>query len=499
MRPARTDFTHWSAVRCLFLLVAGLLALAPASAVGQERVTFIPAAPPEGAELAYNIPLDSWVIPTVLELKTEFSDGLASEFAWIAEHQTGEDLAALVESGRSLAAAAEQVRETIAAIGAEDVTFGIEGISRIIPAEGALRDTFFGFVVWHEFPSAPAKPAMTRFEDLVGTVVAGGEAAGGLAEGLADLEEQLTAAVDAREADRIAALTPDIVETAGRVDAVCASVAVSARELEQLILELSADSREILVDKWAAAAAAAAGTAAPAETSGPALASVSGVLQLLVELGGVVGEVRESVEDVRAAEPRAGVVFIPWTVLRTDWEVVRDLDEHVLAAAEETQRTGEEVEGAGESGHAGHAHGDRGERFGDIVTDETRQRIRALFARQVAADAILAKLAVENASTLVAGTVDELEDKLLARTGYSADMSERQQKKAFEEVDAGLRENVELVSARISAKAARTALRKGRSSQALGAGHEVDALYQYHNAWLHSLNAGAAAQRALLQ
>ena len=55
---------------------------------------------------------------------------------------------------------------------------------------------------------------------------------------------------------------------------------------------------------------------------------------------------------------------------------------------------------------------------------------------------------------------------------------------------------MELMSAKISAKAARGALALGRAHDARGAGSEIDALHNYYNAWLHCLNAGAAAQRS---
>jgi hypothetical protein len=47
------------------------------------------------------------------------------------------------------------------------------------------------------------------------------------------------------------------------------------------------------------------------------------------------------------------------------------------------------------------------------------------------------------------------------------------------------------------ARAARSTLDAGVSVEEGGVGLEVEALYQYHNAWLHSLNAGASALLAL--
>ena len=462
------------------ILLAGLVAIAAPSLATAQDAVLIPVAPPENAELSYNIPLQPWLVPTVLELKVQFVDGLSAEFGGIAESQTGEDLGTLVEAGGELAEAASHMRSTINAIGELDVTFGIEGISRIIPAESAMRDTLFGFVVWHEFSSTPARGMMTRFEGLVEQVAAGGEASGDLAAGLASARQQLEEAVEQGDSRRIAELTPGIIEASRRIDAVCTSVAVRSDNLSVLVDSLSMNSGEMLAAKWGAASEAVDATREPATRTGPALESMSGVLDLLVGLGGLVELATASMEALTAAPDPDGNLYIPWTFVRTDWEVARDLKKRVVDEPHE----GEEVD---EHDHADHGY------IGGAASDATRARIDALLTLQVEANAILAARAVSHTSAVVAASEDALEQLYLDREGYSSDLSERRQESVFAEVDENMRKSLDLVAAKMSATAARRAMGMGRDHTSVGS--DVDALYNYHNAWLHCLNAGASALR----
>jgi hypothetical protein len=482
------------------------------TAAAQDDVTFIPAAPPEGAELAYDIPLPEWMVPPVLELKTRFSDGLSAEFTDIAENQTGGGIQTLVESGEQLAAGGERLRAAITSISEIDVTFGIDGISRIIPAEGAIRDTLFGFVVWHETSTMNSKGVMKRFEDLVEAVVSGGEACGGLARQLSTLNTQLNEALAAGDMDRVAALAPNIVETSVRVDAVCRSVADSAGELAGLVDQLSEDSGAQLAQRWAEAKAAVVQCEEPARSTGEAYESVSKVLYLMIELGRLLDGATDSVRAVETAPVEDGKVYIPWTVMRNDWKLVEELEERILAAPEapparlsgdgQTEAHAEGVPGAAESGAEAeheHSHEIPGQQQISGATDETKRNIRSLYAYQVGADGILAHRAVEYTSAVVGRAMDRLEAFYKVDAHYDPSQNERRQMQALAKVDEAMRENLPLVSARLSAAGARAALLAGDREASMGAGHEVDALYQYQNAWLHALNAGNAAQRSVLE
>ena len=358
-----------------------------------------------------------------------------------------------------------------------DVTFGIGGISRMIPAEGALRDTLFGFIVWHEFSSTPARGMMMRFENLVNRVTAGGEAAAELAAELAATREHLEQAVTEGNLSRIAEFSPGIIETSGRIDAVCGTVAAEARDLGAVVDSLSVDSSELLVDRWAEASRAAADAGEPAQRTGPALGSMSGMLHILVELGGLLDVAVTSVDALSAAPEADGYLYIPWTAMKNDWELARDLHERVL-----DESTGQAAEGEQEY-------------VGGAATEQAKARIRALLVHQVEANALLAERAVEHTSTLVAEAAITLEEFYLDREHYSDNLRKRQKTKVLEQVAKIMRENMELASAKISARAARASLASAREHDARGAGSEVGALHDYHNAWLHSLNAGAAAQR----
>jgi hypothetical protein len=489
------------------LLAASILLCAAAELPAQE-LTFIPAAPPEGAELPYNIPLPEWMVPPVLELKRSFSDGLSAEFSEIADNETGGGVRTVVESGEQLAGGADRLRAAIRAISEIDVTFGIEGIARIIPAEGALRDTLFGFVVWHETSTRNSKPLMEQFEGLVERVVAGGEAAGQLARQLAAMEDQLNQAMADEDMDRVAELAPGIVEIAGRIDAISTSVASTAAELAALIAELSDEGGAQLAERWAETQAAVAQCIEPAGRTTAANRSVSEVLYLMVELGRLLGTATESVRLLESPSLEDGMIYIPWTVMRNDWELAKELEHRILGgggdhAGEHQEETAHaEGEHAEADEHEGHAHGQSHETPGvrEITgaTDETKRNIRALYAHHVEANGILAERAVSYTSMVVGRAMDRLEAFYKADAGYDPEDDERRQKEALAEVDESLRENLPLVAARMSAAGARAALLLADEEAAGGPGHEIDALYQYQNAWLHALNAGSAAQRAVL-
>ncbi len=480
MTHMRTGSTHLLGFHTLVILLACAVVLAaPAAAQAQDAVP-VPVAPAAGVELQYDIPLQPWLVPTVLDLKTQFADGLSAEFNGIAEDQTGEDLTALVEAGRELGDSTVHMRAAVRAIGELDVTFGIEGISRMIPAESAIRDTLFDFVVWHEFSSTPARGMMMRFERLVNRMTAGGDAAAGFSAELAADREHLEQAVTRGNLGRIAELSPGIIETSVQIDAVCGTVAAGARELSALIDSLSVDSAELLVDRWAEASRAAAHAGEPAQRTGPALESMSDVLRILVELGGLLDVAETSVDALSAAPDADGTLYIPWTVMKNDWELAHDLRERVLGGS-----AGQTAKGEHDDEYVGHA-----------ATQQTKARIGALLVHQVDANAILAERAVEHTSTSVAEAVDTVEEFYLDRAGYSDGLKDKRKAKVFQEVDGKLRENLELGSAKISIKSARAALALGRAYDARGAGSEIDALHNYMNAWLHCLNAGAAAQRS---
>jgi hypothetical protein len=204
------------------------------------------------------------------------------------------------------------------------------------------------------------------------------------------------------------------------------------------------------------------------------------VLHILVELGGLLDVAEISVDALRAAPDADGNLYIPWAVMKNDWELAHDLRGRVIGESAGQAATGEHD----------------GEYVGQAATQQTKARIGALLVHQVDANAILAERAVEHTSTSVAEAVDTLEEFYLDRAGYSDDLKDRRKAKVFQEVDGKLRENLELGSAKISIKSARAALALGRAYDARGAGSEIDALHNYMNAWLHCLNAGAAAQRS---
>jgi hypothetical protein len=497
MRRRETNEVSERRSTLLFAVVFAGISLLTAGQVPAQTATLVPAAPPENAELPYNIPLHTWMVPEVIDLKTSFSDGLSAEFSDIAENQTSGGIRILIGAGEKQASGAAHLKAAIEAISEIDVTFGIEGISRIIPAEGALRDTLFGFVVWHETSTKNSQGLMKQFEGLVESVVSGGEAAGGLAAQLSTMDDQLNQAIADKNMDRVAELSPGIVETSTQIDALCQSVAESATELGTLIDQLSEDSGKQLMSKWSDAKQAVNECIEPAAGTADAYASVSAVLYLMIELGRLLGVASSSVNAVETAPVVDGLVYIPWTVLRDDWTLVQNLELRLFNASA-VNLAQPEAMGA-EGGTSGE------ETPPEMVqapitgaTEETKRSIRSLYPYQVEANAILAERAVTYTSMVVDRAMDHLDAFYREEAGFDPSDNERAQRRALEKADESMSENLALVSARMSAAGARQALALGDEAASLGEGHEVDALHQYENAWLFSLNAGASAERAVL-
>jgi hypothetical protein len=474
---------------CIALLATMMTGTAGAQA---ESGTLVPVAPPEGAELSYNVPLQPWLVPEVLALKTEFHEGLSAEFATIAQTRTGDDLTVIIDAGRDLASKTAGVDAAIRVIGEEDVTFGIEGISRIIPAESALRDTLFGYVVWHEFSSAPARGMMKRFESLVDRVTEAGPVTAQMVDQLASDQTELEAAVEAGDAARIAEVAPSVLETASRVDAVSVSVASAAVALTSIIDSLSVNSGESLAEKWAAARNTVADVVAPAEKTGPALRSMTEAMDLVIRLGEFLGQSAGSVATLSAAPGAEGYLYVPWTVLRNDYELVMGLDEDILGR-EPASGT---PSGSGEEGGEAHGHEHAHEMIAEAVSEETKAHIASILPLVARSDALMAERAVEYTSAHVGYATDDMERRYLSEAHFSDSMDQEHKDEAFQKVDRKFRENLEYGVARRLMRAARDELKAARAAESRGAGSESEAIHHYENAWLFCLNAGASADRA---
>jgi hypothetical protein len=466
-------------ITTLFTICSLMLLFGSAAAILSETGELVPVAPPADQELVYDVPLSPWMVPMVLELKSTFDSGFSEEYTTMVGERTASDLTALIDAGRELSTAAASVDASIRAIGEFDVTFGIEGISRIIPAESALRDTLFGFVVWHEFSSAPAKGIMTRFESLVGHVVTAGPVVDEMADQLSSAQGRLAEAVDNRDATTTANLAGVIMETAERLDAVCKSVGVDAGHLMAVMDSLGADSGAELTAKWETAKQAAASSISPFAKADPATRSLSAAIHLIVEMGNIADRSARSVELTSVSPEADGNLYVSWTLLRNDYEMAAAL-EHLFL-----HEGGEDTGDAGAAQVGGHENG-----------GEMGARLLDLLQLQVKANAMLAERAVEHASARSGFATDAIERQYMSLERYSNDMSQNDKTKALAKVDGRFRENMEYGVMRMSMRAARDELLKGRAEHALGVGHAEEALYHYQNAWLFCLNAGAAAKRA---
>ena len=130
-------------------------------------------------------------------------------------------------------------------------------------------------------------------------------------------------------------------------------------------------------------------------------------------------------------------------------------------------------------------------------SDEQLATLRSLLSKVVTADRVLAERAVEYTSLEVGRALDRLEEHYERVAEYDPTESRRDQERALEKVDLALRRNEDAQAARLSARAARSALDDGRAKEGQDAGLWSEALTQYRNAWVHSVSAGESARKAL--
>jgi hypothetical protein len=415
----------------------------------------------------YDIPVPSWVARVSTDLKKEFVVGVARQAVNLAEARATGDVQLLAQTADQLADVADRIDGTMSSIGSIDSSFGITGVSRLLTAEGAVRDTLFGFVVWHESAAGESRQIASDLERAVKsmkTLAAGAQAS---ARQLAANADQVKGALSREDYTSIASSSTTVAQATADLEAVSGEMETAAGQLEALVWRIQDGGGNVLEKEWQQVLLGVSETRRLAAKMRPAAAVIregSGASEAMTRaLDGVVRSIAVMEPAISDAD---GAIHFPPSLITDDVVIVRDLDESLLKGA-----------GAG-------------------YTDDSRSAIEWLLGKIVTSDRILAERAVEYTSTEVGRATDALEDYYKNAAGYDEGADERSRSSALQKVDVALRANNELQSARQSARAARLTFDDGKAKEARGAGFGGAAVEQYGHAWLHSLAAGGSARKA---
>ena len=447
----------------VLILSAGLLGAASSSDL------VVPVGLPDGPT-TFDIPLSPCLVEAVLKLRMDFVEGVATEGMRVATEESSTEAASVVDAAKDMSAVANRIAEAMERLGGMDPTCGIPGLSPLMPMQGAVRETLFGQIVWHESVTGKSRPTTDDLERIVNTLSEIGGRALRLGRdidmGMEPLEGGETDySTMAESATRLTSAMSGLMLEAAASD-------TAAVELEQLVWEIrdgaAVQNQQRLDVEWEKVQMAASEIRRLAARIGPAVDALSSSNRTFVGLTRSVAEMSEQVDTFSALPADAdGARHMPWSLIGASIGIVEDLETEVL------------------------------EPEGDNFPVESLSRLRGLIRGIVEAERMLAERAVEFASTNVAGAEDRFETKYRSDAGYDSSASERQQGKALDDVAARFRRNSDLQTAHTSARACRAWLADGNSKQAAGHGSEIDALTSYSHVWGHALIAGTSADLAL--
>ncbi len=455
--------------RRVVVIAVSVLILGAVSAGAEPPV---PSAPPDG-ELAFDIPLAGCLVDDVVALKSQFVRGVASSAVDVASEHGMENAVTVVEAAGELSAVANRISASMEAISQFDPTFGIEGIAPMMPAQGAIRDTLFGLVVWHESVTGKSRDMATDLERVI-------RALGDLGNRSLRMGRDINRGTEPVAGDggvdyvRVAENTANVMSAVAELDLVAAEAESAAVELEQLVWTIR-DGRGVakgsrVDEEWEAVQSATSEVRRLTSRISPAVTTLQGSNSTFIGLMHAVDGMSRQVDLIESLEADArGTRRLPWEAMRTDIAVVEPLKVDVIVPAE--------AEGS--------------------YPQEALDEIKELLQPVVESDRLLAERAIEYATTQVAMHEDRIVSTYRAVVGYTDTAAERDLESARDQVDVLLRTNMHLQTALTSARSAREWYALGVSHQMSGYCSENKALIAYKNAWLHALNAGAAAQRAL--
>ncbi len=462
-RAMNNTYRHIIAIAIATLLVVVVAASA-------EPPT--PSAPPEG-ELAFDIPLGSCLVDDVVALKSQFVRGVASSAVDVASEHGMENAVTVVGAAGELSAVANRISASMEVISEFDPTFGIAGIAPMMPAQGAIRDTLFGLVIWHESVTGKSRDVATDLERVIRAL---GDLGNRSLRMGRDIDHGTEPVADDGGIDyvRVAENTASVMNAVAELNLVAAEAESVAVELEQLVWTIR-DGRGVtkgsrVDEEWEAVQSATSEVRRLTSRISPAVTTLQGSNTTFIGLMHAVDGMSRQVELIESLQEDARhMKSLPWEAMRTDIAVVEPLKVDVLIPAE--------------------ARGS----YPQAALDE----IKTLLLPVVESNRLLAERAIEYVTTRVAMHEDRIVSTYRAVVGYTDAATDRDRESAREQVDVLLRTNMQLQSALISARSAREWYAIGVSHQMNGYCSENEALIAYKNAWLHALNAGAAAQRAL--
>jgi hypothetical protein len=448
---------------CLLVIVATCLGtlLFPGAVCAQEA-----ASAGSGAR-AYDVPVPDWVAKVATELKKEFLAGVAQQAVDLEEARAAGDLRLLVDAADRLVADGDAIDKAMDSMGRVDSSFGIPGVSRLVTAEGAIRDTLFGFVVWHEMAAGESRTLATDLEASVKRLTGLSRAVDRNVRQLSSNADRVRSALKTEDYESIANSSEVVSEATAEIDVISAEIDAVAARLETLVWTVQEGGGALLEAEWQQVLLAVSDSRRLALKVRPALVSLregSTVSEAMSRaLGGAV-EVISLMDAARAGG--SGALYFPSAVFDLDTDVVKGLEDDILG---------------------GSATG---------FSEDQLSALESLMAKVVAADRILAERAVEYTSTEVGRSMDRLESHYETTSDYDPSASARDQERALEKVDVALRRNEDAQAARTSARAARAALDDGKSKEGQGSTPCSQLLTQYRNAWVHALNAGESAAKA---
>ncbi|MBD3347964.1 MAG: hypothetical protein GF400_02060 [Candidatus Eisenbacteria bacterium] len=422
----------------------------------------------EAADGAYAVPVPEWVARGALELKREFVMGVARQAVSMAEASATEEVQLLVGATDDMAGAGAKVESTMSKIGSIDSSFGIPGISRLVTAEGAVRDTLFGFVVWHESAAGESREIASDLESEVARMVTLATEARKRAATLASNADEVRSALAAEDYSGIASSSGVVDQATRELEAIAAEAEEVSTSIEEIVWQVQDGGSSLLETEWQQVLLAASDTRRLAAKIRPALVSLreeSGASDALSQaLQGMVESIAV-MESARSDE--YGSYYYPSSLFERDCEVVISLEKSV---------SGED---------------------GGMLPEDSADSVEWLISKVVAADRMLAERSVEYTSTRVARAMDLMEERYKNSAGFDESASRDERLEAYEAIDAALRRNEDLQAARISAREARTSLEGGKSLEIQGSGSWGAALREYRDAWARADEAGESALKAV--
>jgi len=476
MTTACVLFRRRALVPLVAVLVFALVSCAPSSrgpSSGSDAPLRLatPAAPPPGSFI-FEIPLPDSLVQSVASLKTDFVEGVLLEATPVAEGRAVGEISALTDVASRLRETGRRVASRMASLGEIDTTFGIPGVSQLVPLSGATRDTIFGYVVWHEGVGGDGPGIVDELERLAGDFRSGGEFAVLVADSIASKTRVARDALAGRDLERSAAAYHDAFELAGFLDSLAVSTDEAAVHLASIIDVVvsggAVPEGSELEAGWEAVRTDVSELRALASSLGEIQGYAAVTSRVLAHITHSTGRVLNGLNAMVEDDPdENGARLLAWSVLRDDMSGVKGLKLTVLA---------ESVPGL------------------DSVTKRT---MAGHLGRVVEADALLAARAVAFSDSTVEEARSEIEATYRRRAGSTVGGSRGEVEAAERRIEEMSRENMYLQSALNGVRQAHGFLDEADAERRAGACHEGDALRQYKNAWLHALNAGANVNRAL--